>query len=172
MSARLRVRRKSLVSTPQRAMTSIPTAIPSTNVFSLDDRKLSRTCDSFWPMLSKNPVFRLAARWAVAFQLSEPTGIEGNAVQLKLGRRREFRQMTRAVGLGAQHIDSLHGRLPEPSPNVPLQYFVMRACRKSVAVHVTPSLQSRSLPAGKGRAVTCFAAGAVALGRSGCLSIL
>jgi hypothetical protein len=35
-------------------------------------------------MLSKNPVFRLAARWAVVFQLSEPTGIEENAVQLDL----------------------------------------------------------------------------------------
>jgi hypothetical protein len=61
---------------------------------------------------------------------------------------------------------------PNLHPNVPLQYFVMRACRKSVAVHVTPSLQSRSMPAGKGGAVTCFAAGAVALGCSGCLSIV
>jgi hypothetical protein len=29
---------------------------------------------------------------------------------------------------------------PNLHPNVPLQYFVMRACRKSVAVHVTAVL--------------------------------
>jgi hypothetical protein len=39
-----------------------------------------------------------------------------------------LRSILCADALNAQHIDSLHGRLPEPSPQVPLQYFVMPAC--------------------------------------------
>ena len=57
-----------------------------------------------WPMLSKNPVFRLAARCAVVFRLNEPTGIEESAVQLDLDYRRDFTRMTRAVGVVAARV--------------------------------------------------------------------